>query len=96
MNDSQNILAKEMRLDALRMIRDAKSSHIGSNFSIVEILSVLYTKFLRIDANNPRWNLRDRFFFSKGHAVAVLYSLLEHIGFFDKKLLETFYQKGSL
>lgn len=96
MNNTPKSLAKEMRLDAFRMIHDAKSSHIGSNFSMVDILSVLYTKFLKIDANNPHWNLRDRFFLSKGHAVAVLYSLLAHVGFFDKKLLDTFYQKGSL
>lgn len=94
-NTAEN-LAKKIRLDVLEMIRFAGSSHIGSCFSIADILAVLYTKFLRIDCQNPSWNLRDRFFLSKGHATATLYSLLTHLGFFEEKKLESFYQKGSL
>lgn len=96
MKESCDILAKKIRIDALKMIHDAGSSHIGSNFSMADVLSVLYTRFLKIDPSNPHWDLRDRFFLSKGHAAAVLYSLLAHVGFFDEKLLKNFYQKGSL
>ena len=94
-NTAQN-LAKGIRLDVLRMIHLAGSSHIGSCFSIADILAVLYTKFLRTDSKNPSWDLRDRFFLSKGHAVAALYSLLARLGFFEEEELTSFYQKGSL
>ena len=94
-NTAEN-LAKKIRLDVLKMIHLAGSSHIGSCFSISDILAVLYTKFLRIDSKDPSWDLRDRFFLSKGHAVAALYSLLARLGFFEEKKLESFYQKGSL
>ena len=89
-------LVKQTKLDALEMIRDAKSSHIGSNFSIADLLGVLYTKFLNIFPENPKKEERDRFFLSKGHATAILYSTLARMGFFDTDKLKTFYKKNSL
>lgn len=89
-------LVKRAKLDALEMIRDAKSSHIGSNFSIADLLGVLYTKFLNVFPENPKQKERDRFFLSKGHATAILYSMLARIGFFDTDKLKTFYKKDSL
>lgn len=89
-------LAKEARLDALRMIQEAGSSHIGSNFSIAEILAVLYTRFLKVDPAHPDIESRDRFFLSKGHAVAILYSILARLGFFPIDKLQTFYKKDSI
>ena len=55
-------IEKKIRLDSLKMIHTAGSSHIASCFSIAEILSVLYAKFLHVDAKNPGWGSRDRFF----------------------------------
>ncbi|MDR0393373.1 MAG: transketolase [Puniceicoccales bacterium] len=89
------ILAKKVRLHALSMIRDAKSSHIGSNFSIADILSVLYGKILNIDPKQPEKEDRDRFLLSKGHATAILYAVLAECGFFPINELKTFYQAGS-
>ncbi|MDR0755502.1 MAG: transketolase [Puniceicoccales bacterium] len=89
-------LSKKVRLHALAMIRDAKSSHIGSNFSIADILSVLYGKILNIDPKQPKKEDRDRFLLSKGHATAILYAILAECGFFPVHELKTFYQAGSL
>ena len=61
-DNNPELLAKEARLDALRMIQEAGSSHIGSNFSIAEILATLYTRFLKIDPLFPKLESRDRFF----------------------------------
>ena len=96
MSQNAELLAKEARLDALKMIQDAGSSHIGSNFSIAEILAVLYTRFLKIDPVQPNVVLRDRFFLSKGHAVAILYSILARLGFFSLDELQTFYKRDSI
>ena len=74
-------LARQVRLDALDMINKARSSHLGSNFSIADLLAVLYTRFLSFAAARPKWEQRDRFLLSKGHSVAVLYSVLARVGF---------------
>lgn len=55
-------IAKQARLDVLDMLNRAHSSHIGSNFSIADVLAVLYIRFLNIDPQQPRMEDRDRFF----------------------------------
>jgi len=57
----------------------------------VELLWTLYFKVLLIDPQNPANPLRDKFILSKGHASAALYATLAERGFFDKKLLDSFY-----
>lgn len=89
------IIAKQARLHALEMLRDAGSSHIGSNFSIADILAVLYSSILNIYPSDCKNRKRDRFFLSKGHATAILYSVLCQRGFFPAENLKTFYKKGS-
>lgn len=89
-------LAQKARLHALNMIRKAKCSHIGSNFSMADLLAVLYADILNIDSRNPTHPNRDRFFLSKGHATAILYAILAECGFFPIQQLDTFYQKDSI
>ena len=72
------------------------SAHIGACFSIADILAVLYGGgILRVDPQNPRWPLRDRFVLSKGHAGAAVYACLAELGFFSIEQLQTHYQDGS-
>jgi transketolase len=94
-NADSMALAARIRLKALHMICRAKSSHIGSVFSIADLLAVLYTGILRVDARNPKWPERDRFILSKGHACAGLYVALAETGFFPTAWLEEFYQDGG-
>jgi transketolase len=54
------------------------------------LLTALYFHHLRIDPENPEWPDRDRLLFSKGHACAMLYSVLAHRGFFPVEELMTF------
>ncbi|MGA2639535.1 MAG: transketolase [Spirochaetia bacterium] len=84
------IRALQSRIDVLRMVKNNQSGHIGGAFSIAEVLTSLYFHHLRIDPMRPDWADRDRLIFSKGHACAMLYSVLAHRGFFDPKLLMTF------
>jgi len=88
-------LAKRIRLATLRMICNARSSHVGSGFSMAELLAVLYARILKVDAKNPEWAERDRFILSKGHACAPLYAVLAERGFFPKEWLEEFYVDGG-
>ncbi len=88
-------LAKRIRLATLRMICNAKSSHLGSAFSMADLLAVLYSRILRVDPNAPEWPDRDRFILSKGHACAPLYAVLAERGFFPKEWLDDFYLDGA-
>lgn len=89
-------LARRIRLHALRMTNLGGTSHIGSVFSMADILAVLYGRFLRVDPNRPDWPSRDRFVLSKGHAGAGVYAVLAELGFFDRSLLDRHGQDGSV
>lgn len=88
-------LARKIRIHALRMTSQGGGSHIGSVFSMADILAVLYDGVLRVDPRNPMWPGRDRFILSKGHAGAGVYAVLAECGFFPVEKLATYYQNGS-
>src|SRR5689334_9156555 len=79
-----------IRQKIVRMLDAAKRGHIGSAFSLVEILRVLYDDVLRFDSSNPRWLERDRFILSKGHGCLALYVVLAEKGFFPEDELWKF------
>ena len=89
-------LAKKIRQHALEMTSEGKSSHIGSIFSMADILAVLYEDTMNYDSSNPNWHLRDRFILSKGHAGAGVYAVLAEKGFFSTDLLKNHYKNGSI
>jgi len=81
--------ARELRLDALKMIHRRGQGHPGGSLSIAEIIAALLFHHLRIDPTNPSWPERDRFILSKGHACATLYAALARRGFFPVEELAT-------
>ena len=93
---SSKSIAKKIRLLTLEMTNRGNSSHIGSIFSIADILAVLYNDFLNIDPENPKSSNRDRFILSKGHAGAGVYAALAINGFFPINDLKNHCQNGSL
>ncbi len=91
-------LAKENRKNVLKMVHNAKSGHIGGALSSADILTVLYHKCINVPTewkNSPEFEKRDRFVLSKGHASAILYSVLSQKGFFPESELMTFRKLGS-
>lgn len=87
--------ARKIRAQAVRMVSKANASHIGTCLSMADILSVLYTQVLRVDARNPGWPERDRFILSKGHGAAIVYAALAERGFFPSSWLDQYCQDGS-
>lgn len=87
--------AKNIRMNVLEMVIRGKSGHIGSSFSIADILAVLYGSVLAINPKKPTDPNRDRFILSKGHAAASIYAALALKGFFPEKLLLGYYQNGG-
>jgi transketolase len=89
------VLANKIRIQTLKMTSRGGSSHIGSIFSIADIVAVLYGKILNVKAEDPDWIERDRFILSKGHSGAAVYAALAECGFIPLEKLETHYQDGS-
>ncbi len=88
-------LARKLRADILKISFNGKTGHVGSALSIIDLLTVLYGKILKVDPTQPKWPLRDRFLLSKGHAAAALYAVLCRRGFFSEEELFTFCKNGS-
>ena len=65
-------------------------SHIGPALSQTEIVATLYFESMKHDPKNPRWEDRDRFVLSKGHAVLTYYAALALAGYFPVEELYTF------
>jgi transketolase len=80
--DELNEIARQLRVQSLKLIHRRKAGHPGGALSAAEIMAVLYFHTLRIDPLKPGDPNRDRFILSKGHASAVLYSALSRRGFF--------------
>lgn len=91
-------ICNKTRINILKMVHNAASGHIGGAFSGVEILNVLFNKSLNIPVDwkkSEDFETRDRFILSKGHASALLYSVLSQKGFFPEEELMTFRKLGS-
>jgi transketolase len=84
-----------LRLRVLEMISRANSSHVGTAFSMIELLAVLYWRALQVRPSQPNWPDRDRFVLSKGHGCAALYAALADRGFFPEEWLDSYYQNGA-
>ena len=88
-------LSKYIKIKAIEMCADGKSSHIGSVLSCADLLAVLYSRILKYNSKQPRFEGRDRFLMSKGHAGAGLYAALSKVGFVPEDVLKTHYKNGS-
>ena len=77
-------------------VQKANSGHPGLPLGAAPMAYVLWTRFLRHNPRNPKWENRDRFLLSAGHGSMLLYSLL-HLTGYDLSLdeLKNFRQWGS-
>ncbi len=87
--------ARHLRVEILKMLNTANSGHTGGSLSAIDVLTVLFFHTMRHDPANPRWEERDRFVLSKGHAAPALYSCLAHAGYFPTDDLKTLRRLGS-
>jgi transketolase len=88
-------IARECRVQILRMLAHSGSGHPGGSLSVIDILTTLYFGRLRYDAKRPDWPERDRVVLSKGHAIPALYAVMARAGFFPEKQLTTLRKLGS-
>lgn len=88
-------MARRLRRHIVAMIGAAGSGHPGGSLSAVEIVTALYFGVMRHDPKNPKWEDRDRFVLSKGHAAPLLYAALAEAGYFPIEELSTLRKLGS-
>lgn len=81
------------RKNVLRMIKAGNAGHVGGALSIIDTVTALYFKVMKIEPTNPNWQQRDRFVLSAGHKCLAIYAVLAEAGFFNKELLDSY---GSL
>src|SRR5918995_4591718 len=84
---------RTLTLDA---VQKANSGHPGLPLGAAPMAYVLWTRFLRHNPHNPKWENRDRFLLSAGHGSMLLYSLLHLTGYdLPMEELKNFRQWGS-
>lgn len=92
MNTKNSLLvAKGARITALKMVHSAKASHIGSSLSVIDLLSVIYSK-----AKDPGAGAHSDFvLISKGHAAAGVYAVLKEFGYLSEQDIASYCQDGA-
>ena len=94
-DDELRHVANEVRKGVVIGTHAAKSGHPGGSLSAADILTYLYFEEMRVNPDDPRWDKRDRFVLSKGHAAPALYAVLALRGFFPFEELATLRHIGS-
>lgn len=87
--------AKKLRRHVITMISNAGSGHPGGSLSSADIVTALYFSIMRHNPHNPKWEDRDRFILSKGHAAPILYAALAECGYFPLEWLSTLRKTGT-
>lgn len=98
--DSQKMssrMANAIRFLAADAINKSKSGHPGMPLGMADVATVLFTRYLKINPQAPRWFDRDRFVLSAGHGSMLLYSLLYLLGYEDISIedIKNFRQLGA-
>jgi transketolase len=91
---SGRCVAARVRVLILKMVHAFGEGHLGSPFSIVEILQTVFD-VIKMRPEIFEQPVRDRFVLSKGHACAALYAMLAEYNCMDISELETYLQPGS-
>jgi transketolase len=89
-------MAKKLRRHIVDVTGWSGGAHVGGALSMVDILTLLYWKYMKIDPANPDWEDRDRFVLSKGHGGVGHAVVLANKGYFDPEELRKFNETGSM
>lgn len=87
-------VGQRIRRRILSVLWRAKASHLGTSFSVVDILVAVYSS-LDIDLIKSSSQARDRVLLSKGHGAAALYCTLEEFKLLSGQELDSYHTSGS-
>ena len=91
-------MANAIRALAMDAVEQAKSGHPGLPMGAADIATVLFTRVMKFDPDDPAWPDRDRFVLSAGHGSMLLYALLHLLGYPRMTIdeIKRFRQIGSI
>lgn len=89
-------VAKQLRVDILKMITRAESGHTGGSLSIADVMALLYFHEMHVNPAESDMEDRDRLVLSKGHGAPCLYAALAEKGYFPKEWLDHLRQEGAV
>ena len=94
---SEKDMANAIRFLAADAVQRANSGHPGMPMGMADVATVLFTRFLKFNPDDPDWQDRDRFVLSAGHGSMLLYSLLHLTGYKPLSMdeIRNFRQIGS-
>ncbi|MGJ8537266.1 MAG: transketolase [Parasphingopyxis sp.] len=97
MTVSQTQLANAIRALSMDAVQEANSGHPGMPMGMADVATVLFTKYLKYNPQDPEWFDRDRFVLSAGHGSMLIYSLLHLTGYARPTMdeIKHFRQLGS-
>ena len=78
-------MARQARIDVIKMLEAAKSGHTGGSLSEIELLVALYWHVMKHDSNDIHMADRDRFILSKGHGIPGLYAVMAQLGYWPRE-----------
>jgi transketolase len=90
------LMADMCRLNALNAVKRAGSGHLGTSFSAMDIMVLLYHRVMNVRELGPDHPDRDVFISSKGHDVPAQYSVLHSIGILPTEKLLKLRRLGGL
>ncbi|QXQ04866.1 transketolase [Sphingosinicellaceae bacterium] len=90
-------LANAIRALAMDAVEAANSGHPGMPMGMADAATTLFTRHLKFDPAQPKWQDRDRFVLSAGHGSMLIYALLHLTGYARPTLddIRNFRQIGS-
>ena len=89
-------ISRLIRGKLVKISNKARTPHLGSSLSCVDILVAAYWSVLNINSKKPADPNRDRLIFSKGHAATTLYQVLNMRGYFSDEILESYAKPGGV
>jgi transketolase len=88
-------IASQCRADIIEMLEKAGSGHPGGSLSVIDIVVALFFHEMKMKAEKPLDEDRDRFILSKGHGVPAVYAALSKKGILPREELSTLRRPGS-
>ncbi|MGN7678141.1 MAG: transketolase [Anaplasma sp.] len=90
------VMASAARLLSVDAVQSAASGHPGMPLGMADVITVLFSKFLRFSVKNPSWYNRDRLVFSNGHGSMLMYSVMYLVGYIGIEDIKEFRQLNSI
>lgn len=89
-NEELALSAYRIRRYALEMGEIQGQGYIGQALGYADVLAVAYCHAMNFKAENPTWELRDRFLLSHGHYAIAHYAALVEAGILSRREMETY------